>query len=258
MDVQASGRDDHIFLAATEAQIAFRIQFAKITCAQPTFLTGRLQCSGLPIACGDVFTSHEDFAIFRQPEFAARKNLADGALRRTKRMIEADQRCRLRHAVTLDNGISHALEKILRLTRQRRASGKESPELPAEPAMDAAKHPGAAKKFPVFCLFKGASQPWRFLARREVPLDSGAQQVQHARYCDQRRGALAPDRSNDFRGIRRGFENHGGAEERRNEQRQELPEDMAQRNECYETQRVKPALIFSIGLDAALEGLEVR
>src|SRR5260370_41172080 len=82
--------------------------------------------------------------------------------------------------------------------------------------------------------------------------------IKHARNGDERGGAFLLDGAKDFGGIAGRFENDRGSEKRRNEQRHELSEDGAQRNERDETQRVKPTLVFAIRIDAALQRLEVR
>src|SRR4029077_12755850 len=47
------------------------------------------------------------------------------------------------------------------------------------------------------------------------------------------------------------------AQQRRNEERHELAEDVAERHKRDEAERVKPALVFSVRVDAALEGIEI-
>src|SRR6266567_72298 len=121
-------------------------------------------------------------------------------------MIEADERGGLGHSVALNNRVAHALEEVLGFIRKRRAAGDERPELPAKPAVDSTKHPGAP----------------------------------------------------DFGRIAGRFENDRRPKEWRDEQRHKLPEDVAQWNECDEPQRVKPALVFAIRINAALEWLKVR
>ena len=173
-------------------------------------------------------------------------------------MIEADQRSGLRHAVSLDNGIAQTPEKFFCITRKRRAPGDQSPELPAEAAMDAAKHPSATKKSSACCLFKGAVQPLRLALAFEFPFDSRMKKIKYAGNRNERSGVFLFDGANDFSRIAGRFEDHGGSEERRNEQRRELAEDVAQRNEREEAQRVKAPLIFAIRIHPTLQRLKVR
>src|ERR1700674_4776291 len=82
--------------------------------------------------------------------------------------------------------------------------------------------------------------------------------IKHPRNGDECGGALMVDGANDFGGIARRFENNRGTEDRRNEERHELAEYMAQWNECDEAQRVEATLVFAIRIDPALERFKVR
>src|SRR6266567_3291371 len=172
-------------------------------------------------------------------------------------MIQADERGGFRHAVSLNHGVTHALEKGFRIVRERGTAGDEGPELPAKTAMNAAKHPGAPKEFSPVGFFERAMEPRRFAAPFLFALQSSFQQIQHPRDGNKRGGAFALHVSNDFGGIRRGLENNGCAKQGRNKERHELSKHVTQRDERRETQGVKPALILSIFVDAALERLEV-
>src|SRR2546421_5767415 len=257
MNVETSRRDDHVFLASTKTQIAFGVEFAKIARAQPAFLIGRTKFTLFPIAAGNVFTANQDFAIFGELAFAARQNLAHGPLRRAKRVIQADERSRLRHAVALNNGIAHRLKKILSFVRKSCPAGNERPEFPAKAPVDSAKHPGALEKFSALRTFKSALQPLRFPLAFEFSLDSCMKEIEHPRNGDKRRGSLLLDAAHNLRGIARRFENDGGPKQRRNKQRHELSEHVAQRNERDESQRVKPTLIFPVLFDPTFQRLKV-
>ena len=74
---------------------------------------------------------------------------------------------------------------------------------------------------------------------------------------DERGGAFALHGAQDFGGICRRLEDDSGAEQRRNEDRYELSKDVAEWNERDETERVKPALVFAIRIDAAFKRLEI-
>ncbi len=54
------------------------------------------------------------------------------------------------------------------------------------------------------------------------------------------------------------LEHHRRAQQRRNKQRHELPEHMAERHQRHEAQRMKPLLVLAIRIDSALERLEIR
>src|ERR1700687_3095290 len=124
--------------------------------------------------------------------------------------------------------------------------------------MNAAKHPGTSQERSLFSREEDSPEPVSSAWRSVLSQQCGAQRIEHARYGDKRRGAFAFNRSNDFGGIAGRFENDRGSEDRRNEERHELAKYMAQRNERDEAQRVKPALVFAICIDAALQRLKVR
>ena len=136
------------FLRPRKWRLPCGVEFADIAGVQPGFVGGGLHCAGLPVARGDIFAADENFAVFGELEFAAGQDFADGALRRAKRMIEADQRSGFGHAVALDDGVADALEEFFRGGGERGAAGDEGPEFPAEAAVNAAEEPGAAEEFP--------------------------------------------------------------------------------------------------------------
>ena len=71
--------------------------------------------------------------------------------------------------------------------------------------------------------------------------EAAPQRVKHARNGDKGGGVFAFDGAENFRGLRGIFEDDRGADERRHEERHELAEDMAQRNDGDKAQRMKPA-----------------
>ena len=82
--------------------------------------------------------------------------------------------------------------------------------------------------------------------------------IKYAGNRNERSGVFLFDGANDFSRIAGRFEDHGGSEERRNEQRRELAEDVAQRNEREEAQRVKDPFIFEVLLNLVLDGSQAR
>ncbi len=123
--------------------------------------------------------------------------------------------------------------------------------------MDAAEHPGAAKKFLAVGGGERARKPIGFAARCKVAQDAVAQQIEHVWNGDQRCGALALHCADHFHGVWGWLEDYGGAEQRRNEQRHELAENVAERDKSHEAQGVKPPLVLAIRGDPALERLEI-
>src|SRR5260370_24478631 len=102
-----------------------------------------MESSLFPVTAGDIFTAHEDFAVFGDLEFAVRENLTDRAFRRAKRVIQAYQRGGLRQAVALNNGLTQSLEEVLGFILKCCATRGQCAELPTHAAVDLAKHPGA-------------------------------------------------------------------------------------------------------------------
>src|SRR6266850_7754103 len=149
INIEASRRDDHAFLAPAEAQVAGVVEFTKIPGVEPavTFVGGLPGRTFFPVGSGNVFAADQDFAVLVKFEFAAGKNFSNRAFRCAERMVEADQRRGFGHSVALNDGITHAFEKIFGVIRKRRAAGDERPEFPAEAAVDAAKHPATPEEF---------------------------------------------------------------------------------------------------------------
>src|SRR5215470_9561223 len=152
MDIQTRWRDDDILFASAETQIPFCVHFPQVAGIQPALFAGRLKGASFPVACRDVFSADKNFAVPGYLEFAAGEDFAHRTFRRTKRMIQADERSSFRHAVALNYGVSHAFEETLRIIRKRRAPGNESPKLPAQSVMDSAKHPGATEELSAISL----------------------------------------------------------------------------------------------------------
>src|SRR5258708_11655800 len=123
--------------------------------------------------------------------------------------------------------------------------------------MDAAEAPGAAEEWLGFGCGTVFVEPNAPAARVDCPFECGTQKIEHARHGNQKCRALAFDGAQNFTGIGGIFENYRGAEERRNEKGHELSEDVAERHQRDEAERMKRALVFQVGLRAAFDGFEV-
>src|SRR5258706_2739764 len=123
--------------------------------------------------------------------------------------------------------------------------------------MDAAEAPGAAEEWLGFGCGTVFVEPNAPAARVDFPLEVGTVEIDHARQGNQNFRALAFDGAQNFTGIGGIFENYRGAEERRNEKGHELSEDVAERHQRDEAERMKRALVFQVGLRAAFDGFEV-
>ena len=124
--------------------------------------------------------------------------------------------------------------------------------------MQAAKAP---RPKPNHSFFRGGirgGEPTSPATRIDFAFEAVAQGIQHTRHGNRDRGALLLDGTKYFRRQRRIFKHNGRAKKRRNEKRHELAKHMAERNGGNEPQRMNPALVTAIFVDALFEGLEVR
>ncbi len=176
-------------------------------------------------------------------------------MRGAERVIEADEGCGFGHAITLHNGVTDAAEELHR--RKCRAARDKRPEFPSEASVDAAESPRATKEFLPVGRFERTREPLFLLRRREVALDSRMKPVEHTRHGNQSGSALALDRANDLGRIRRRLKHNRRTEQRWNEQSHDLAEDVAERDERNEAQRMHPLFVTAIRIDTAFEWLEV-
>src|SRR5882762_6941255 len=123
--------------------------------------------------------------------------------------------------------------------------------------MDATKTPGAAEERLCFRGRVILVEPTLPAAQIDFAFDGGTQEIEHARHSNEQGRAFAFDGAENFAGIGGVFENYRGAEKRWNEKSHELSEDVAQRNQRNEAQRMEQTLVFEIGLHAAFYGFEV-
>ncbi len=151
IDVHPFARDDDIFLATLEVEIAFGIELADIAGAKPAFFVQhRLELFCLPIAGSNVGAAHQDFAVLIELDFAAFQHFADRTLAGAKRMVQRNERSGFGEAVALNHDEAKPPPEFFGLGIKRRAAGDEGPELPAELVMDSAESPPALHKVLVF------------------------------------------------------------------------------------------------------------
>src|SRR5664280_3070973 len=123
IDVHPFARDDDVLFAALEIEIAFGVQLAEVAGAKPTFLAQHwLQFFSLPITGSDIGAANQDFAIFIELDLAAFEHFADRAFAGAKRMVQGNQRCRLRQAVALNDHEAQAPPEFFGLGVERCAS----------------------------------------------------------------------------------------------------------------------------------------
>src|SRR5207245_11070099 len=61
IDIESGGRNDDVFLAPAETQIALGVEFAQIARTQPALFIRRPNGSLFPIAAANVLATDEDF-----------------------------------------------------------------------------------------------------------------------------------------------------------------------------------------------------
>src|ERR1700757_4984735 len=119
--------------------------------------------------------------------------------------------------------------------------------------MDSAETPGAPQEFLTVCGSVGAAQPLALPASFEVSRQMVPQKIEHMRNRDKRRGPFAFYSPYHIARLRRRLEDDTRPKQRRHENRHELPEDVAQWHKRNKPQRMEPALVFAVRLDALLE-----
>src|SRR4029079_9101247 len=100
---------DHLFLAAFDVQLTAIVEFTDVARVEPAVLERGpcfLRCVVVP-AC-DVLSAYEDFAVVGNPDLYVGHWLSPRAARGPQRVIERDNRRRLRQAISLDDGKSQA------------------------------------------------------------------------------------------------------------------------------------------------------
>src|SRR5579862_6872188 len=153
MNVHAFASYDDILLASLEVEVAFGVELADVAGVKPALLVEhRLQLLSLPIAGGYIGAAHQDFAARVKLHLAAFEHLADRAAAGAEGMVQRNQRGRLGGTVGLNQKEAEATPECCRLRVERRATGDEGPELPAEAVMNAPETPPAPREVLVFGL----------------------------------------------------------------------------------------------------------
>ena len=249
------------FLRPRKRRLPSASSLAQIPSVQPAFvsLAHRTKSALLPIARGNIFAADQNFAVRPEPEFAAGKNFADRSFCCAKGSIQADERSGFRHAVALHHGVADAFEEILGFRGKRGAAGDERPEFPARASECKRRKRQARNQNDSFCRggisgVEPARQPRESISRSRP---CAGHPACAARQPGSWRAPALMERS--ISAGRRGiFKDDGRAKKRRNEKRHELAEHMAERNRGNKSQRMQPALVIAMFVDALFERLEVR
>src|SRR2546429_6531468 len=83
---------------------------------------------------GDAFSTDENLTVVVNTNLHAWEYFADRSPRRTKRMIQANERSGLGHSVSLNHGVSQAVPKRFVLLRQSGSAANKRPKFPAQMA----------------------------------------------------------------------------------------------------------------------------
>src|SRR6266704_2395380 len=198
VNVYTGRSDDDLSLSAFEIKVAFLVDLANVAAAKPTvFCCSRLPVV-FPVSRRNVLAAHQIFAILGQFHFLPRQYLADRAAALLERVVDADERRSLGHAIALNHGESEPLPEPLGVRIERCATRNKGPELPTEHVMNRAKRPPAAEKISAGRRGNRFLKSIQFSSRLEVALDLFPQRIESARHGDDDRDALAFHGLNDL------------------------------------------------------------
>src|SRR5207302_4705619 len=143
--------------------------------------------------------------------------------------------------------------EFLRVAIKRGAARDERPELPAELAMDVAKRPPTAQEMLAFGGSKALAERVHLSLVLDVAFQLLLQRVQDSGHAHQYRHPFAPDSTDYFGGLELFLENYRPAQKWRQQYSQELPKDVAQRQQVKKPYGMDQSLVFQIGPDLALQ-----
>ena len=127
-DVQPFRRDDHLLLAAADAQLSCAVDLAHVAGVKPAVP----ECDArlfrrVEVPARDVLAAHEDLAIVGNLDLDAGDRLADGTLRGVERMVQGDDRRRLGQPIALDDDKTRAVPRRLRARDRAGRRRRQSP-----------------------------------------------------------------------------------------------------------------------------------
>ena len=122
VNVHAGRGDNDLFFSTFEKQSAFRSNLAHITGGKPAVLCCSRLPVFLPISRRNVLPAHQNLSVLGQFHFLTTQYFADGAAPLLERVVNADERRRLGHAVALNHGESEPLPELLGIRIERRAA----------------------------------------------------------------------------------------------------------------------------------------
>src|ERR1019366_2569212 len=172
-------------------------------------------------------------------------------------MVQADQRSCFGQAVTLDHGVSQAMPEFFGLAIEGGATADHGPEFPSELATQIAESPPAPQKVLALGCFVARGKTLADASVLKIAFDLLLQRLDHARHGYQHGDAFPADRCHDFGWVECVFEHDSSAEQRGKKNSQELSEDMAQRQQVEEANRMHQPLVLQVFSDFGFERGEV-
>ena len=228
--VEAVGQDDHLLLAAPHVEPPGVVHLADVARAEPPVFEG--VGGGLrrvEVALRHVVALHEDLAVGGDFHLQPVNRLADRPAAHRERMIQGDDRRRLRQAVALDDGEAEARPVHLEVRVERRRAHDEGPELHAEQPVHVAVQPP-----PLHPVHARAGRRGR---RRRGVLHVAAEHVEHLRHRHEHRDAPLVNLPDDVVRAEAADEHRGARQHRRDERGHRLAEHVAERQQVEEAQR---------------------
>ncbi len=249
--LEALGCGDHFFFPAADQQMAVVIQFSDVPGVKPAVLEHRGSLSGrLVVAVSDVVAAHQDLAVGSDLDVHSRERFPDGSLAKMERMAQSDDRRGFRESIALHDEVSEARPELFELRWKRRAPRNEAPILPAEQAVHAAEAPPAQRPRSA-----GLERIGRL---REPVRDEVSQNLEDLRHRDKSGNTARFDLPDNL--VRAGsrHEHYRGRNHRRNEQRERLPEQVAQRQKIQDPKRQEGPCVFAVLGHLAFDRFKIR
>src|SRR6266516_4551747 len=122
VNVHTCRGDNDLPFSAFEIEAAFLVDLTNIAGAKPAIVCVLFLPAMLPIPGRHILAPHQNFAVPGGFHFLTRKYSADGNAVFPERVIDADERRSLSHAVALNHGESKPLPELLGIRVERRAT----------------------------------------------------------------------------------------------------------------------------------------
>jgi hypothetical protein len=121
VNVNAGRGNDDLSFSPFEIEVARFVELANVARAKPTVGYSRRPFV-TPVSRRDILPLHQDFAVLGQFHLLTSEYFTDGAAPLLERVVNADKRRRLSHAIALNHRVSQALPELLGIRIERRAA----------------------------------------------------------------------------------------------------------------------------------------